>query len=149
MQPRLRPRLADFRQRLDVIPMRVRDENVPELNLLGGDAIEHRLRVESGVEQRRVAGDFVPDEITIHGQPFARRGDTRISRMRTKSLAQAASRWRWLQVLPDSSDQWRELREIDFREALPDSSSADNSFRNAGALAAAAAGTLFIALLCG
>jgi len=40
MQPRLRPRLADFRQRLDVIPMRVRDENVPELNLLGGDAIE-------------------------------------------------------------------------------------------------------------
>ena len=34
MQPRFRPRLADFRQRFDVIPMRMRDEN-------GGD----RLRI--------------------------------------------------------------------------------------------------------
>ena len=33
MDPHLRPRFADFRQGFDMIPMRVRDENVPELKL--------------------------------------------------------------------------------------------------------------------
>ena len=51
--------------------MRVRDENVPELKLFGGDDVENRLGVQAGVEERRVARDFVPDEITIHGNAFA------------------------------------------------------------------------------
>ena len=45
VQPRLRPRLADFRQRLDVIPMRVRDENVPELKRSA--AMESRIGLAS------------------------------------------------------------------------------------------------------
>ena len=43
------------------------------VKLFGGDAIQNRLRVKAGVEQRGVARDFVPDEITIHGKTFARR----------------------------------------------------------------------------
>ena len=75
MQPRFRPRLADFRQCLDMIPMRVRDENVPELKLFGGDGVENRPGVESGVKERRLACDFVPDQIAIHRQSVAGRGE--------------------------------------------------------------------------
>src|ERR1035437_3991643 len=42
-----------------------------ELKLPGGEAIKNRLGVEAGVEERRVTRDFVPDEITIHGQAIA------------------------------------------------------------------------------
>ena len=54
-----------------MVPMRVRDENMAELKLFVGDAIQNRLRVKAGVEQRRVARDFIPDEITIHGKAIA------------------------------------------------------------------------------
>ena len=51
------------------------DENVPERELFGGEAIQDRLRVEAGVEQRRVARDFVPDEVAIHDGAVAGGGE--------------------------------------------------------------------------
>ena len=47
--------------------MRVRDENMPELKLFGDDAIENRLRVKTGVEQRRIARNLVPNQVAIYG----------------------------------------------------------------------------------
>ena len=55
--------------------MRMRDENMFELKLFGGDAIKNRLCIKSGVEQSGVARDFVPDEIAVHGKIFGGRGE--------------------------------------------------------------------------
>jgi len=90
----------------------VRDENVPELKLFGSDGVENRFRVEPGIEQRRVALDFVPDEVTIHRQPFVRRGEHADFRaIGSNPFARATSRWRWLRVFADSSQSmarvWR------------------------------------------
>jgi hypothetical protein len=52
---------ADFRQCFDMIPMRVRDENVPELKLFGGDQLENRPGIQPVSNKRRLARDFIPD----------------------------------------------------------------------------------------
>src|SRR5881392_615282 len=63
----------DFRQttanrfkRGDVIRVRVRDEKMFELELVLVDQVKNRLGIESGVEQRRFAGDLVPYQVAVH-----------------------------------------------------------------------------------
>src|SRR5207302_4592343 len=53
-------------KRSDVIRVRVRDEEMFELELVLVDEVKNRLRVESSVEQRRFAGDLVPHQIAVH-----------------------------------------------------------------------------------
>ena len=95
--------------------MRVRDENVPELKLFGGNAIQNRFRVQAGVKQRRLALDFIPDEIAIHGQAFACRGEhADFAPDGTNPFARAASRWRWLRVLRIQANQRRKFGKLIF-----------------------------------
>src|ERR1043166_455486 len=57
----------------DVVFMAVRDEEVPQLKLVLGDEGESWLRVPAGIKHRRFARDFIPDEISIHGDTSTRR----------------------------------------------------------------------------
>ena len=57
-----------------MIPVRVREENMAQRQFVFREAIEHRLRVNTGIEQRRFARGGVPREQAIHGQPVASGG---------------------------------------------------------------------------
>lgn len=69
MKPGLGPGFANFWQHLDVVPMRVGNENVPELELVFREAIKNRAGVEARVKQRRLARNLIPNQVTIHSEP--------------------------------------------------------------------------------
>ena len=120
MQPRFRPRRADFRQCFDMIPMRVRYKNVPELKLFGGDGVENRPGVESGVKERRLARDFIPDEIAIHRQPVARCGEHADfppdAQILLRGQPPIGDGFKFLRI---QANQRREFGEIDFHRGFP------------------------------
>ena len=58
--------VADSRHAGYVIVMCVRDEQVFELKLVFLHQLQHRAGVPAGVEHRRLARDFVPDQVTMH-----------------------------------------------------------------------------------
>ena len=50
----------------DVIVVAMRDEDVPQLERVFRDGIQNGLRLPPGVEQRRLAGSLIPDQVTVH-----------------------------------------------------------------------------------
>ena len=56
--------------------MGVRDENMPQHQIFGGERRQDRFRVQSGIEHRRFARDRIPDEIAIHVEAVIARRET-------------------------------------------------------------------------
>ena len=53
-------------QRGDVIGVGVRDEEVLERKFVPLQQVKNRLCLETGIEQGRLARDFIPNQVTVH-----------------------------------------------------------------------------------
>ena len=67
--------LTQFAQGGDMVLMAVGDEDVAKLELVLGDQFGHGSRLPAGVEQRRLARDFVPHQVAIDGHAARSGGD--------------------------------------------------------------------------
>ena len=67
MEPRLGEAVAHRLEGGDVILMRVRDENVAELELVLGNQAEDGLSLPTGVEQGRLARNLIPYQVAVDG----------------------------------------------------------------------------------
>ena len=75
MQSSLWESLAQLAQSGDMIFVPMGDENVAELELIFVNQLNNRGCLPAGIKKSGVAGDFVPNQITIHGHAPGIRGE--------------------------------------------------------------------------
>src|SRR5262245_18018124 len=75
MQTHFRKTFAHSRQRRDMVLMCVSDENMPKDDMVFIDQTQDRLRIPSSVEQGGIAGNFIPNKVTVHRKVIASGGD--------------------------------------------------------------------------
>src|SRR2546426_12743027 len=74
MQADFRKAFANGPERSEVVFMCVSNENVPQLKLVFGKNVENRLCLPTGIKQRGFTRDFVPRQVTVHGNAVGGRG---------------------------------------------------------------------------
>ena len=105
---------ANRLQSRHVVLVRVRDEQVFELKLIFLNQLEDGRDIPTGVEQRGIAGDFVPNQITMHRVAAFGRADlpqlAPEAQILFRRMPAVGDGFEFGRVQPDEIRQRREIR---------------------------------------